>query len=68
MVHPKTFTTFSEQVEWLQNEKHLLVSDTQYAEETLKQIGYFPLIGGYKHLFRVPLTKNTKMVLLLKKS
>ncbi len=60
MVHPKTFTTFSEQVEWLQNEKHLLVSDTQYAEETLKQIGYFPLIGGYKHLFRVPLTKKYK--------
>ncbi len=60
MVHPKTFTTFSEQVEWLQNEKHLLVCDTQYAEETLKQIGYFPLMGGYKHLFRIPLTKKYK--------
>ena len=27
----------------------------------LKQIGYFPLIGGYKHLFRVPFTKTYKI-------
>jgi len=60
MIQPKTFSTFSEQVEWLQNEKHLFISDTQYAIDTLKQIGYFPLISGYKHLFRIPLTKKYK--------
>lgn len=60
MIQPKTFATFSEQVKWLQDEKHLLISDKQYAEETLKHIGYFPLMGGYKHLFRIPLTKKYK--------
>ena len=58
---------FSEQVEWLQDEKHLIISDRQYAEDVLKHIGYFPLMGGYKHLFRIPLTKNIKMELLLMK-
>lgn len=56
----KKFITFSDQVEWLQNKKHLIVSDSNYAEDTLKHIGYFPLIGGYKHLFRIPLTKKYK--------
>lgn len=57
---PKLFTTFSEQIRFLEDEKHLVISDHQYAEEKLKRIGYFPLIGGYKHLFRVPLTKKYK--------
>lgn len=60
MAHQKTFSTFSEQIEWLQNKKRLLITDKQYAEETLREIGYFPLIGGYKHLFRIPLTKKYK--------
>lgn len=60
MAQQKTFATFSDQVEWLQNEKHLIIQDKQYAEETLKHIGYFPLMGGYKHLFRIPLTKKYK--------
>lgn len=60
MTHPKTFSTFSEQISWLQNEKHIIITDKEFAENTLKQIGYFPLMGGYKHLFRVPLTKQYK--------
>ena len=60
MASQKTFTTFSEQIDLLKNEKHLVISDPQSAEEILKRIGYFPLFGGYKHLFRIPLTKKYK--------
>lgn len=60
MAQQKIFSTFQEQVEWLQKEKHLIISDKTYAEDILKRIGYFPLIGGYKHLFRIPLTKKYK--------
>ena len=60
MLPQKKFSTFSEQVEWLQDEKHLIISDKQYAEDVLKHIGYFPLMGGYKHLFRIPLTPKYK--------
>ncbi len=60
MVTQKSFSTFEQQVDWLRNEKHLLIPDRQYAEDTLKHIGYFPLMGGYKHLFRIPLTKKYK--------
>ena len=60
MITQKSFSTFEQQVDWLCNEKHLLIPDRQYAEDTLKHIGYFPLIGGYKHLFRIPLTKKYK--------
>ncbi len=42
MLHPKTFSTFSEKVEWLQNEKHLLICDTQYAEDS-KLERYYPI-------------------------
>jgi abortive infection bacteriophage resistance protein len=60
MISQKKFTSFSEQMDWLQNEKHLIINDPQYAEDILRRIGYFPLIGGYKHLFRIPLTKKYK--------
>ena len=60
MASQKTFTTFSEQIDLLKNEKHLVISDPQSAEEILKRIGYFPLFGGYKHLFRILLTKKYK--------
>lgn len=60
MVSQKRFSTFSEQVKWLQEEKHIVVSNPQYAEDILQHIGYFPLLGGYKHLFRIPLTKRYK--------
>lgn len=60
MAQQKIFSTFQKQVEWLQEEKHLIISDKTYAEDILKRIGYFPLMGGYKHLFRLPLTKKYK--------
>lgn len=60
MLPQKKFSTFLEQVDWLQGEKKLVISDRQYAEDVLKRIGYFSLMGGYKHLFRIPLTKKYK--------
>ena len=60
MLKQKNFSTFSEQIEHLQKEKLLIISDKSYAEYYLKHIGYFPLLGGYKHLFRIPLTKRYK--------
>ena len=39
-----------------QNSPHYI----EYAEEMLRQIGYFPLMGGYKHLFRISNTKKYK--------
>ena len=60
MITQKSFSTFEQQVDWLCNEKHLLIPDRRYAEDTLKHIGYFTLMGGYKHLFRIPLTKKYK--------
>lgn len=60
MTVQKTFSTFEQQVDWLQFQKHLIISDRQFALNALQRIGYFPLIGGYKHLFRIPLTKKYK--------
>ena len=60
MASPKKFCTFSEQIEWLREEKHLTISDPKEAEDILQRVGYFPLMGGYKRLFRIPLTKRYK--------
>ncbi|ANU50329.2 abortive phage resistance protein [Enterocloster clostridioformis] len=58
MMASKHFLTFSQQVESLKNEKHIEISDSQYAEKVLQRIGYFSLMGGYKQLFRIPFTKK----------
>ena len=42
----------------LKNEKHIEISDYQYTEESLQKIGYFSLMAGYKHLFRIPFSKK----------
>lgn len=47
----KPFITYTAQVEKLTNEKHLIVTDTNFAIASLKNISYFGLIGGYKHPF-----------------
>lgn len=60
MVSPKKFSTFDEQIELLKSEKYLIIADETYAKDILMRIGYFPLFGGYKHLFRIPLTKKYK--------
>ncbi len=57
---PKPFLTYTQQVDKLKNEKNLIIEDEKYAAEMLKQIGYFKLIGGYKHLFKNKTTKKFK--------
>lgn len=47
----KPFITYTAQVEKLTNEKHLIVTNTNFAITSLKNISYFGLIGGYKHPF-----------------
>lgn len=56
----KKFSSFSDQVSWISDEKGIKIKDREYAEEMLRQIGYFPLMGGYKHLFRISNTKKYK--------
>ena len=51
---------FSDQVSRISDEKGIKIKDREYAEEMLRQIGYFPLMGGYKHLFRISNTKKYK--------
>ena len=48
------FFSFSDQVSWISDEKGIRIKDREYAEVMLRQIGYFPLMGGYKHLFHTP--------------
>lgn len=60
MTTQKTFSTFQNQIHLLKSEKHLIIDNEEYAIDILKRIGYFPLFGGYKHLFRIPLTKKYK--------
>lgn len=55
----KTFYTFEQQINHLKS-KGLIIPDREYAKAMLKQIGYFPLIDGYKQLFRIPFTKTYK--------
>lgn len=43
---------------FLYNLNFQMNSNDKVAIDTLKRIGYFSLFGGYKHLFRIPLTKN----------
>ena len=58
MATQKSFLTFTQQVTSL-SDKNIIISNSQYAEEMLQRIGYFSLMG-YKHLFRIPLTKKYK--------
>ena len=60
MQTPKKFSSFSDQVSWISDEKGIKIKDREYAEEMLRQTGYFPLMGGYKHLFRISNTKKYK--------
>lgn len=57
---PKPFLTYVQQIDKLKNEKNLIIEDESYATEMLMQIGYFKLIGGYKHLFKNKTTKKFK--------
>lgn len=48
----KHFFTYDEQIEKLEKEKHLIISDFAFAKNTLQKLSYFSLIGGYKDLFK----------------
>lgn len=48
----KKFLTYDQQIEKLQNEKQLTISDVPAAIHTLEHISYYSLIGGYKDLFK----------------
>lgn len=54
----KVFRTYSQQVDYLIDEKGLQVNDRPGAIETLKEVSYFALISGYKEPFRDPETKS----------
>lgn len=53
---PKSFLSYEQQIALLKS-KHLIVTDEASAKETLSRIGYFSLIGGYKHPFKNKTTK-----------
>ncbi|MCD7885814.1 MAG: Abi family protein [Lachnospiraceae bacterium] len=60
MTKVKTFSDYEQQLYILTSEKQIIIQDTDFAKDILERIGYFPLIGGYKHLFRIPFTKTYK--------
>ncbi len=48
----KTFFTYEQQLDKLQNEKDLIIPDMESAKMILEKISYYSLIGGYKQLFK----------------
>jgi len=56
----KPFLSYTQQLDKLENEKNLIISDHSYAEATLRRIGYFALVSGYKNLLRNQTTKKYK--------
>lgn len=53
----KPFLTYEQQLNKLLTEKKLIINNPSLALETLKNIGYFPVIGGYKLPFINPMTR-----------
>ena len=51
-LNKKQFLTYDEQITFLEEKKGLIISDKEYARRTLLKIGYFPLINGYKEIFK----------------
>ncbi len=47
----KPFITYTMQVEKLKNEKNLIITDNDFAVQSLQNISYYALIGGYKQPF-----------------
>lgn len=48
----KPFFTYEQQLNKLQIEKNLIISDIVSAQHTLEKLSYYSLINGYKHLFK----------------
>ena len=54
---PKPFMTYDQQLQKMRD-KHLTIVDDDHVKETLRQVGYFSLISGYKDLFKNPTTRD----------
>lgn len=52
------FRTYDQQIDILKNQKGLIISDETITKESLINIGYFSLIGGYKYPFKNPMTRK----------
>lgn len=52
----KPFQTYDDLLIFLQNEKNLIIENTDYARHILAKTSYFPLITGYKDTFKNPTT------------
>lgn len=51
-VAKKEFLTVEQQMDFLEKEKDLIITDRDFAQERLRRVGYFSLINGYKELFK----------------
>ena len=56
----KTFFTYEQQLNKLQQEKGLIIPNTASAVKILEQLSYYSLIGGYKQLFKHTPSQNYK--------
>ena len=54
----KPYITIEQQLKVLTDNKGLIITDKNAAREVLTNIGYFSLIGGYKHSFINPMTRK----------
>lgn len=57
---PKPFLTYEQQLIKLRDEKHIVIADEAETLCKLQQVGYYSLVSGYKHLFRIPAQKIYK--------
>jgi len=48
----KPFLTFDEQIEKLENEYNLKISNYEFAKEALSSLSYYDLINGYQSIYR----------------
>lgn len=56
--HTNRFKTYEQQIQILSQKKGLIINDTASAKESLINVGYFSLIGGYKDSFKDPMTRK----------
>lgn len=54
----KQFLSYQQQIHKLRNEKQLVISDAGYAQNVLEKLSYYSLIGGYKSLFKDPVSNK----------
>ena len=54
----KHFLSYEEQIDFLKEKKKLDIVDVDFAKKTLFKTGYFPLINGYKEVFKNPDTNH----------